>query len=86
MMKKFIPALLCALALSGCAMVRFADGQRVAIEHESDPASLQEQADKACAASGGKPPASLISNLPLHDYAPAWMVRKVATFKCTAKD
>lgn len=69
--------------LVGCAQVKFADGERVAIEHETQTlADIQPQADQACVQSGGRAPAVLISSIPVSDFMPASMVRKVATFRC----
>ena len=75
-----------AWALSSCAVVRFADGQRVAIEHDMPDAYLgevQSKADAACERSGGKRPAVLISNLPLNDVLPSAMVKHTATYRCS---
>lgn len=73
-----------ASLLAGCAIIRYADGQRVAIEHEQpDLAELQAKADKACQESGGKAPATLVSNLPVNPSLPAALVRKVATYRCS---
>jgi hypothetical protein len=70
--------------LAGCAIIRYADGERVAIEHEqTDPAELQPKADQACLQSGGKAPAKLVSNLSVNPSLPDGMARKVATFRCS---
>lgn len=75
--------LLTILLLPGCAVIRYADGQRVAIEHEySDPSELQAKADAACTDSGGRPPAVLVSNLSVNPSLPAALTRRVATFRC----
>lgn len=75
-----------ASMLAGCALVRHADGERVAIEHEMPDkylGEIQSNADEACIRSGGKAPAKMVSNLPVNQSMPEWMVRKIATFRCS---
>lgn len=73
-----------ALLLAGCAQIKFADGERVAIEH--DPmlakADVQAQADKACMQSGGRAPAVMVSDLPVTNVFPTSMTMHTATFRC----
>lgn len=76
--------IIAALALPGCAVVRYADGERVAIEYEhQDPRELQPKADAACVESGGRPPASLISDVSVNPSLPAAITRRVASFRCS---
>ncbi len=82
-MKKAALLLVAPLVLTGCAVVQYADGKRVSLRYDQSIGSLpQEEADKACLASGGKAPARLISEVPAHSNLPASMVPRVATFAC----
>lgn len=83
-MNKLAALPLVVALLAGCAVVRYADGQRVAIEHDPEvsQAELQSKADAACVQSGGHSPAKQISTASVNPSLPASMVRKVATFNC----
>lgn len=73
------------LAVAGCAQVKYADGQRVALEHDIGAGVdeiVQKDADAACLKSGGKAPAVRLSSLPVTTVLPAWMTRHVSTFRC----
>lgn len=80
---KIAGTLIAVALLSGCAVVRYADGQRVAIEYEhQQPSELQPKADQACIESGGKPPATLVSDMSVNPSLPAAITRRLATFRC----
>lgn len=51
-----LAALCLAATLSGCAVVKYNDGERVSLEHDgfSDMPAVQAQADAACALTGRK--------------------------------
>lgn len=80
---KAIAILLAPALMAGCAVIRYADGERVAIEHENpDVQQLQAKADQACKDSGGHGSARLASNIPVNPSLPAGMSRMVATYRC----
>jgi uncharacterized protein YceK len=82
-MKKITAVAIAAMLLTGCATVRFADGERVAIEHDMvDAQRLQAQADQVCRESGGRAPATLVSDMPVNPALPPAISRMVATFRC----
>lgn len=78
-----VALLLGVVLLAGCAQIKYADGERVAIEHENpDLTQLQAQADRACLQSGGRAPAVLASDMPVATIFPSALTRHTATFRC----
>lgn len=53
---RMLAAMAAACALSACAVVKYNDGERVALEHDGTTSAetLQAKADDACALTGAK--------------------------------
>jgi hypothetical protein len=83
-MRVTVAALALSAALTGCATVKMNDGNTVAIEWDHSGATreqVQEVAVKSCQ-EAGKRNAEQIADVSMNPALPAWMVKRVVTFRC----